>query len=164
MGMIRRIVRIPVFIEIVKAASNVCLAAMFVVVMIGVVSRYVMASPIRWSDELARYLMIYMVFLGSAVSFRAEKHPSLTFLIDKLPKNARLIWDSVIDLLVLVVLVMVIHGGLEMLDGPSGRTPALRMRYSWIYVAIPIGGAAMVIEVCLRILSRVLRVVGVRNQ
>jgi TRAP-type C4-dicarboxylate transport system permease small subunit len=144
------------FIRIIETICNASLAVMFVIVMLGVVSRYVMSRPFVWSDELSRYLMIYMVFLGGTISFRAEKHPSLTFLIDKLPPKGRLIWDSIIDLLLVMVLLFLVFGGWEMVTHkPVGRTPALRIKYSWIYLAIPIGSMFMLAETILRFIRRI---------
>lgn len=144
------------YIRVIEILSNMSLAFMFVIVMFGVISRYVMTSPYFWSDELSRYLMIYMVFLGSSLSFREEKHPSLTFLIDKLNPKYRTIWDTAIDLLLISVLVMLILGGLEiMTHKPIGRTPALRIKYTWVYLAMPLGGSCMIIEIIIRMSRRV---------
>ncbi len=144
------------FIRIIEFISNLCLAVMFFTVMLGVFSRYIMSRPFVWSDELSRYLMIYMVFLGGTVSFRAEKHPSLTFLIDKLPTRWRFVWDSIIDLLLLLVLFLLVFGGWEMVTNkPIGRTPALRIKYSWIYLAIPLGSVCMFSETVMRIIRRI---------
>lgn len=147
------------FIRIIETISNVSLAFMFLIVMLGVFSRYIMSRPFVWSDELSRYLMIYMVFLGGTVSFRAEKHPSLNFLIDKLPSKWRYVWDSIIDILLLLVLVFLIIGGWEMVTNkPIGRTPALRIKYSWIYLAIPLGSLCMGAETLLRFIRRIQKV------
>jgi TRAP-type C4-dicarboxylate transport system permease small subunit len=147
------------FIGIIKMISNVSLAFMFLIVMLGVFSRYIMSSPFVWSDELSRYLMIYMVFLGGTLSFRAEKHPSLNFLIDKLPSTWRYVWDSIIDILIMLVLLFLIIGGWEMVTHkPIGRTPALRIKYSWIYLAIPLGSICMFAETVLRFIRRIHKV------
>lgn len=146
----------PLFIHIVEIISNCSVAIMFLSVMAGVISRYILKSPLFWTDELSRYLMIYMVFFGSALSFRAEKHPSLTFLIDKLPKKARMIWDSIIDLLLIAIIVLVIVGGMDMITaGPVGYTPSLRIKFTWVYWAIPLGSASMLIEIIFRLIKRI---------
>ncbi|SLM18152.1 putative 2,3-diketo-L-gulonate TRAP transporter small permease protein YiaM [uncultured spirochete] len=145
-----------VFIYIIEIISNCSLAIMFLSVMAGVISRYILKSPLFWTDELSRYLMIYMVFFGSALSFRADKHPSLTFIIDKLPKKWRLIWDLVIDLLLMAILVLLIWGALDMItSGPVGFTPSLRIKFTWVYWAIPLGSISMLIEIIFRLYRRI---------
>lgn len=155
MQLIKRIFGKLTLIRLVEVISSGCLSAMFIVVLLGVFSRYGMASAIRWSEELARYLMIYMVFIGSTLSFRAEKHPALTFLIDKLPERLRYYWDYAIDFLVVAVLFLIIYGGIQQFEGPIGRSPALRVRYTWVYLSIPLGGGAMLLERSIRIISRI---------
>jgi len=146
----------PLFIQILEIISNCSMAIMFLSVMAGIISRYILKSPLFWTDELSRYLMIYMVFFGSALSFRAEKHPSLTFLIDKLPKKPRMIWDSIIDLLLIAIIVLVIVGGMDMITtGPVGYTPSLRIKFTWVYWAIPLGSASMLIEIIFRLIKRI---------
>ncbi|RFU93770.1 TRAP transporter small permease [Sphaerochaeta halotolerans] len=144
------------FIRIIETISNASLAVMFLTVMLGVISRYIMSRPFVWTDELSRYLMIYMVFLGGTISFRAEKHPSLNFLIDKLPPRWRFVWDSGIDVLLMLVLLFLVFGGWEMVTHkPIGRTPALRVKYSWIYLAIPLGSLCMFAETVMRFIRRI---------
>lgn len=146
----------PLFIRIIETISNCTVAIMFFSVMAGVISRYILKSPLFWTDELSRYLMIYMVFFGSALSFRADKHPSLTFIIDKLPKKLRLIWDSTIDLLLLVIILLVILGAIDMItSGPAGYTPSLRIKFIWVYWAIPLGSASMLVEIIFRLIKRI---------
>ncbi len=144
------------FINLISIVSNLSLVFMFVIVMIGVFSRYIMSSPLFWTDELSRYLMIFMVFLGGTLSFRAKKHPSLTFLIDKLPTKIRTYWDIGVDILLITVLVLLLYGGLRMMfQKPIGRTPALRIKYTWAYLAMPLGSACMIIENIWRIVNRI---------
>jgi TRAP-type C4-dicarboxylate transport system permease small subunit len=146
------------FMQIIEIISNLSLAMMFIIVMLGVMTRYILKSPFFWTDELSRYLMIYMVFLGSTLSFRAEKHPSLTFIIDKLPAKWHLTWDFIIDVLLLAVLVTLTIGGWEMMTSkPIGTTAALRIKYTWVYLAIPLGGVSMIAEIALRFYRRLIK-------
>ncbi len=149
------------FIVIVEILSSGCLAVMFIIVMLGILTRYVMVRPLFWTAELSRYLMIYMVFIGGALSFRNEKHPSLNFVIDKLPKKYRQVWDLVIDVFVLVVLCVFMYAGWHMISQKLvGRTPALRVSYRFIYLAIPLGGLTMTIETILRMIGRVKKILN----
>ena len=121
---------------------------MFLVTILGVIFRYVLSSAPFWTDELARYLMIYMVFWGGTLSFIEGKHPSLTFLIEKLPKRARAYWDLFINLLVFTVLVIIIMGGIEIFfDGIIAKTPGMRISFSIVYAVIPIGSLCMLIQI-----------------
>ena len=148
-----------VYIRIVEFISSGSLLVMFLVVMIGVFSRYVMTSPLFWTAELSRYLMIYMVFIGSTLSFRNDKQPSLTFLIDKLPATWRSVWDIIIDLFIIAVLAIFVINGWDMVSEKLvGRTPAMRISFRFVYLSIPLGGLSMLIEIVLRLVRRVKKI------
>jgi TRAP-type C4-dicarboxylate transport system permease small subunit len=77
---------------IVKGLRAACLAlfsALVVIVFMQVVLRYFFASPLAWSDEMARLLLVWVSFLGiTLVYFSEEGHPSVTVVVDRLsPRN-----------------------------------------------------------------------------
>lgn len=124
---------------------------MFIVIIMEVIFRYVVAAPAFWTEELARYLMFYMVFLGSAVAIREERHPSLTFIVQQLPPKFQKVWGILIDALVFIVLlVMLREGSLMAVDEMIMKTPALRISFFWIYLAFPIGIVLMMIQIILK--------------
>ncbi len=145
----------PIYILLIEVLTNASLILMFLSVMAGVITRYILKSPLFWTDELSRYLMIYMVFLGSTLSFREGKHPSLTFIVDSMSAKTHRVWDSIIDLFLIAVLVMITAGSFDMMfSGPVGYTPSLRIKFSWVYLAIPLGGISMIAEILLRLIRR----------
>jgi len=60
-------------------------AGMFACVIAQVVFRYFLASPLTWSDELARYLFIWCAFLGWIVAARRRTHLGVDILVTRLP-------------------------------------------------------------------------------
>jgi TRAP-type C4-dicarboxylate transport system permease small subunit len=113
-----------------------------------VVSRYVFSSPPSWSEEIARYLFVWLTFLGSAIAFRYGAHLALGFTKSLLPVNMHR-WVSLVSLGVVAgVLVFVIWQGKEATQFASRQlTPALQLSMSIPYLAIPVGGFFMLIEV-----------------
>ena len=127
------------------------LFGMVVEVLCLVVLRYVFHSPPFWGEELARYIMFYLVLLGSAISLRADQHPRLTMVHDALPPVVRAVWGRVVDLLVAGVLLVFLYQGWEMAqDEGIMMTPALRVSYFWVYLAFPVGAVLMLIQLLLR--------------
>src|SRR5271170_3427335 len=55
------------------------------VLLIGVVSRYVFDSPLTWTDELASALFLWLAMLGSVIALRRAEHMRLAFLIGLAP-------------------------------------------------------------------------------
>lgn len=134
-----------------KAIIALLIFLMVVEVLAIVVLRYVFHSPPFGGEELARYMMFYLVLLGSAISIRTDEHPRLTLVYDALPKSVRLVWGWVLDLLIAIVLIVLFwQGWLLVQDEGITMTPALRVSYFWVYLAFPIGAALMMIQLVLR--------------
>ena len=66
-----------ILFNFIKALISLLLILMFTIIIIGIFFRYIINIPIFGTEELARYIMFYMVMLGSAVAFREKKHPAL---------------------------------------------------------------------------------------
>lgn len=130
-----------------RASTAVLLAIMFVVIILEVLFRYVFALPVFWTEELARYVMFYMVLIGSAAAAREDMHPALTFVIGGFAVRFRRWWRLFIDVLVFFVLVVVFWQGCVMAtEERIGRTAALRISFFWVYLALPIGAFLMMVE------------------
>jgi TRAP-type C4-dicarboxylate transport system permease small subunit len=123
--------------------TGISLFVMFLVVMAVVVTRYLVNLPFFWGEEFSRYAMFYMIMLGSAVAIRENGHLRLTLFADLLPRGPRRVLEFVTDLLMLGVIAAIFWYGLDLAVGDGNmRTPVLRWRYFWIYIAFPIGAAA----------------------
>lgn len=72
---------------ILFASAAATMAALLGVVVAGVVSR-AFGDPVIWSDELARYLMVWLACLGLMLASRRRSHIRIAVLIDRLPRNA----------------------------------------------------------------------------
>lgn len=71
-----------------KTAKYSCIilgGSMAVVVISGVVARYVMKNPMVWTEEIARALMIWTAFIGISIAARHRSHMGVTFLVVRLP-------------------------------------------------------------------------------
>ncbi len=132
----------------IRVTTAILLMIMFVVIILEVIFRYVLTSSPFWTEELARYVMFYMVLVGSAAAIRKEKHPSLTFVIQKFGAGFRRKWKLFLDGLVFLVLAVVFWQGCVMaMEEWIGKTPALRISFFWVYLALPIGALLMMVEI-----------------
>ena len=139
-------------IQILNATlTALALAAMFATVFTLVVARFGFGIAIFWGEELARYLMIYMAFIGAAVAMRCNLHPRLTVFASMLPRGVQQVLEIIINLLLAVTLVILFWHGLDVArEEGIMRTPALRIHYFWVFLAIPIGAALMLIQLAWR--------------
>lgn len=118
----------------------VMLGVMTLDVLWGVFTRYVMANQASWSEELARFLLIWIGILGAAYASGQRMHLSIDLLNEK---PLRLI----AALVILFALSVMVVGGtrLVLLTAELGQTsPALGLPMSLVYAVVPLSGLLII--------------------
>jgi len=116
--------------------------AMFALVFTNVVTRYGFGFSLSWSEEIARFLMIWVTFLGAGLALREGRHVAIELLQDRLPEASRRLLRTAIAALILVFLaVLVVLGAKFAAFGWNKVTLATQMPRGIPYLAIPIGAA-----------------------
>lgn len=120
--------------HILNFAIAISLAAMSILVFGNVVLRYAFNSGITWSEEMARFLFIWMVFLGSIVALKDNEHLGVDTLVKKLPDRWKKVVYVISNLLILYTLWLVLEGswGMTLLNMDSSA-PATGLPLSFVY-------------------------------
>lgn len=113
-----------------------------------VVSRYVFSQPGSWTEELARFALIWIGLLGTAYAYRTRAHMAIDQLVNKLGERwgVRIELLAVLAVAVFAAAVMIYGGGaLVMLTLELDQlSAALGVRMGIVYLAIPLSGALLV--------------------
>ena len=113
-----------------------------------VISRYVLKSPSSFTDELARFLLIWVGILGAGYATGKRMHLAIDVLINKLGKKYRIIINIFINGLVslFALTVMVIGGGrlIYILLKLGNSSAALSVPIGYVYSVIPISGILII--------------------
>jgi tripartite ATP-independent transporter DctM subunit len=126
--------------------------AEILVLLAGIVARYVFHAPIIWSDELAGILFLWLAMLGSVIAFQKNEHMRMTAIVGKLGPDARAFLDVVAVAASLAFLVLVIEPAFEFAsDEVYVTTPALGIVNSWRAAALPVGLGLMLVTAVLRL-------------
>ncbi len=142
---------------VVRSAADVAamigLAAMTLLVFASIILRYCFNISFRWSDELTRYIFIYIVFLGIAVAYRHGDHVVIQIATNLLPERLRT-WLAV-PIHAITGLLMLILGiaGLWLTFGRMGQalTPGLQIPRAYMHAALPIGVFFLLIEIAIKL-------------
>ena len=94
---------IDLYCRLLKVAVAICLATMVVLVFTNVVLRYVFNSGIATSEELSRWLLVWLTFLGAIVALRQHAHLGVDTLVRALPPRGKLVCFVLSYLLMLYV-------------------------------------------------------------
>ncbi len=130
------------FDKILNVVVVVCVITMVAVIFLQVIFRFVLNNPLSWTEELARYLFVWITFLGAAICAREKGHIGMDFLVSKLPDNYAKIVEKLGLLLIIAVSVIIMVTSIEIVKMNFGqRSPALKLNMGFVYSAIPIGFA-----------------------
>lgn len=132
-----------------RIACGVCVAlfaAILVTMVLQVAFRYVLATPLTWTEELARYLYIWACWLGAPVAMRRGNHIVIAFVQDRLPGRLARVVGLVTQAAALVFLVQLLIQG-TILTVKSHSVDAITVPIPWsaIYMAAPISAFLMIL-------------------
>ncbi len=148
---------------LVDGAGAVLLAAIVLVVLTQVMTRYVLHISISWPEELARYLLVWLMFIGGAAAGARLQQITVDMLTSILPRRVLSVLDVIATLGSLLAIGILVWAS-RPLFGPAGMTvsPATGIEMRWVYLALPVGGLLLGLFV-LRDAGRILRRVPSAN-
>jgi len=111
-------------------------------VLSNVLARVWLHHSFLWADEVARFALSTLAFVGGAVAYRRREHAVVSLALDFLPKRAKAVCLAMADVLVLFVAVLVGVASIEFLASSwSERTPILQVPAAFIGMPLPLGMA-----------------------
>lgn len=137
--------------RVILFLSEICLAAMVVIVIMTVILRYFFNTGIAWAEEVPRLLVGFFAFFACAMGVRDRTHMSMDMVYAAFPKGGRvrIVIDYFADLCVLACgLFMLYYGGLRILKMMSlpGVMPITRWP-NWVrYAAVPVAGFSIIFD------------------
>lgn len=112
----------------------VALAIMVVLVFGNVVLRYFFNSGITWSEEMSRYLFIWLTFLGAIGAFKNKEHLGVDMVIKRLSNKMKKVVLVISDLMMLFVLFLILDGSWKMtLINIHSSAPATGLPLALVY-------------------------------
>lgn len=119
-----------------------------------VVSRYVFGSPLIWTEEVARYLGIWLVMLGTGLVLGENMHVGIDYVLEKAPPKLNVVLSTVSLLATfLFSLALVVYGSRLVFAVRNAQTAALRISMGWVYLAVPVGGALLAVYALFLLIS-----------
>lgn len=120
-----------------------------------VISRYVVGRPSTITEELLRFMLVWISMLGMAYVAGKQQHISLTLLVDKVSARMRQWWMIVLQLTFVAFSVWIlIIGGIKISAISMLQiSPALGVPMGQVYYALPLSGALIIIYSALNIME-----------
>jgi len=131
-------------------------SAMIVVTLLGVFFRYIMRNPFEWTEELARFLLLWMSFLAINIALRKREHIRIKFLTEKMPEKISKVLDYFVDLLIGFFLIVLIKQGYLMATRTLLTTGTLGVTMFWPYLAVPLGAFLTFLQLILNMTKKII--------
>lgn len=130
----------------VRLVCIVLATALFVIVVAAVVARYVFGQAVSWTEEVPRYLLIWISFLGAAAGVAKREHVGFDILFNALPRRIRRGLGAFIGLLILGFGWIVLRYGVVFVQEFGGDLmETIPYKNYWYYVAMPVSGALLML-------------------
>ena len=111
-----------------------------VILLAGVVSRYVLHNPLTWSDELATTLFAWLAMLGAAIATRADRHMRMTAFIGASGAPRRTTFDAIATVVPLAFCLLILRPAIDYgVEESFITTSALEISGAWRAAAMPVG-------------------------
>ena len=124
-----------------KAFTATLLVAMVAVILAQVIFRYAVNMSLAWTEEVGRYLFVWICLFGAALGYRYNQHSGYESIVAKLPPHAARWVMTGVDGLVALFSLVLIFASRELIDAGMGQlTPATQLRIAYIYAAFPLSG------------------------
>jgi TRAP-type C4-dicarboxylate transport system permease small subunit len=133
--------------KITKHLMFYIMAVLIIAVFLQVFARVFVLVPMVWTEELARYAFVWMVFLGASIGVKKHTHFSLTFIIDKFPAFLKKFINIFITSLIFIaIIVMLIQGTrYTLFTGLKSSAPHLGISMAFVFSAIPVSALLMLL-------------------
>jgi TRAP-type C4-dicarboxylate transport system permease small subunit len=125
------------------------LAAMALMVFANVALRFLTDHSILWVEEVSRYLMIWLTFLGSGIVLRYGAHIGIDTLQERFPRAAPVIRATIFVVMLAFFVAMVWLGTRYALLTWGQTTPVLEIPIGAVYLAMPVGFGLMIVHLLL---------------
>lgn len=119
---------------------------MTALIFIQVIMRYVFGNSLAWSEELARYLFLWSIWLGASYGIKTKGHVRLTVLTSKFSPKVQGAVDVIVNIIWFLFVIFLVVKGYELVIKiyASGQTSTALHLPMWIaYASVPVGCSLM---------------------
>ena len=129
----------------------ILLSLMVIIVFANVVSRYYLHASLAWSEEVTRFMLVWLVFIGAFLAYIHDEHLGLDILVAQFPPTLRKIVAVCTNLLIIFALYAMVEGGyLLMRDNFDWLSPAAEIPQGYVYMIVPVTCGLMILQAVLK--------------
>ena len=141
--------------KIATHATILLFISMTLIVWVQIFFRFILGGGISWSEEIAKFLMVWMALLGASILFREGGHIAINYFISKLSfLRYILILHAMLSA---ALFILLIYYGIDYAAfGFKCISPASGIRRFWPYLSIPVGSTFLLLQAFARFMHLLL--------
>ena len=122
------------------------LVSLAFIVSFQVAMRYIFSKPLSWTEELARFLLIWLIYIGCIAAMRDRKHITIDIIRNVVSKSTSRKVYIIQKIVSLIFLIMLVVYGIKMVLLNIGYTSTVNeIRLDLLYLCIPISAFGMLL-------------------
>lgn len=123
------------------------LLIMTVLIFWQVFARFVVGKPLFFSDEIARFAMIWLTFIGAGYAYRKGTLISVDILLEYAGKRFACALRVMVVLCSALFAFIIVKYGFDLVGRVANQTaPSTRVSMMWPYMAVPLGGIVILVN------------------
>jgi len=144
-----------IFIDkLVNLLSVIFMSSLVFITFFQVINRYILKYPICWTEEIARFLLVWVTLIGAALCTREDSHIQIDLLYLKFNPKIQQIISLIINLIFLTFAIFIIYQGIAILQFIKfQKAESVQISMIWVYIAGPIGFLIIIFYLVLRIIK-----------
>jgi len=136
---------------ILGLAENVAVVSFLIVTLccgvLQVIGRYVIPAPVAWTEELARFMFIWTVFIGAVVAVRERQHVAMELVLQYFTERNRALLSGLICCACILIIGFTLPGTFKILKSTSTSfSTILGIRMAYIYASWPLSAILMTVH------------------
>lgn len=137
-------------INILNHLEEIIVVAMFVAMVLVIFVQVIMrkaGNSLSWSEELGKFLFVWISWLGISIGQREGEHIKITMLVDRLPFRVAQIANIISDIIVIGICAVTFYYGVTLVISQQSTPYAgIKISTSWGYLAVVIGCGLMILR------------------
>lgn len=146
------------FFTFIDKAEDICLVTMFAVmvsvIFLQIIMRFVFNDSLTWSEELGKFIFVWLSWLGISIGVRRNEHICITMVVDKLPLKLQKTVGIIANLILIGILMITLYYGMSLVQSQQSVPYAgIKISTSWGYLSLILGCSFM----ALRLIGQIIR-------
>jgi C4-dicarboxylate transporter DctQ subunit len=140
-----------------EVICTVLFSVMVILTFTQVLSRFIFNLSLGWSEEISRFLFVWLVYISAAMAAKHRRHIRVELIDQFLPRTLSKWAGLLSDLLWIFFSLFVAYQGfivMQKIMGHGQLSPAVQLPMGWVYLVIPFGFVLMAIRVTQGIVAR----------